>query len=58
MSKMSPDTHGDGQPDIILYQFVSAWRDSFNELTIYIEERLRNNQKLSENHEKVIKMTN
>lgn len=41
------------QPEISLYKYLTAWKDAFTELTIYIEERLRNNQQSSENSEKV-----
>ena len=41
------------QPEISLYKYLNAWKDAFTELTIYIEERLRNNHRSSENNEKV-----
>ncbi len=43
------------QPEIFLYKYLNAWRDAFTELTIYIEERLKNNNRSSEN-EKVISL--
>jgi hypothetical protein len=42
------------QPEIFLYKYLNAWRDAFTELTIYIEERLKNNNRSSENNKKVI----
>ena len=42
------------QPEISLYKYLTSWRDAFTELTIYIEERLKNNHRSSENNEKVI----
>ena len=42
------------QPEIFLYKYLNAWRDAFTELTIYVEERLKNNNRSSENNEKVI----
>ncbi|CAF2503635.1 unnamed protein product [Rotaria sp. Silwood2] len=41
------------QPEIFLYKYLNAWRDAFTELTIYIEERLKNNNRSSENTEKM-----
>ncbi|CAF0987223.1 unnamed protein product [Rotaria sordida] len=41
------------QPEIFLYKCLNAWRDAFTELTIYIEERLKNNNRSSENNEKM-----
>lgn len=41
------------QPEIFLYKYLNAWRDAFTELTIYIEERLKNNNRSSEYIEKV-----
>ncbi len=42
------------QPEIFLYKYLNAWRDAFAELTIYIEERLKNNHRSLDNNEKVI----
>ncbi|CAF4685473.1 unnamed protein product [Rotaria sp. Silwood1] len=41
------------QPEIFLHKYLNAWRDAFTELTIYIEERLKNNNRSSENTEKM-----
>lgn len=41
------------QAEIFLYKFLTSWRDAFTELTIYIEERLKNNPNSSENNEKM-----
>lgn len=41
------------QPELFLYKHLVAWRDAFTELTIYIEERLKNNNRSLENNEKV-----
>ncbi|CAF1535021.1 unnamed protein product [Rotaria magnacalcarata] len=41
------------QPEIFLYKYLNAWRDAFTELTIYIEERLKNNNRSSEHNEKM-----
>lgn len=41
------------QPEIFLYKYLTGWKDAFNELTIYLEERLKNNPQAAENNEKV-----
>ncbi|CAF1431644.1 unnamed protein product [Adineta steineri] len=41
------------QAEIFLYKYLNAWRDAYTELTIYIEERLKNNNRSSENNEKM-----
>lgn len=41
------------QPELFLYKYLVAWRDAFAELTIYIEERLKNNNRSLENNEKM-----
>ena len=41
------------QPEIFLFKYLNAWRDAFTELTIYIEERLKNNHRSPENNDKV-----
>lgn len=41
------------QPEILLYKYLNAWKEAFTELTIYIEERLKNNHRSEENTEKV-----
>ena len=48
----APDS-STAQPEIGLYKHLIAWRDAFTELTIYVEERLKNNQRSSESNDKV-----
>lgn len=52
-TKISNDSTPSPQPEIFLYKYLNAWRDAFAELTIYVEERLKNHNRSSENNEKV-----
>ncbi len=52
-TKTTSESSPPPQPEIFLYKYLNAWRDAFTELTIYIEERLKNNNRSPENNEKV-----
>ena len=52
-SKTTTEAPSIPQPEILLYKYLIGWRDAFTELTIYIEERLKNNNRSSENNERV-----
>ncbi|CAF1550876.1 unnamed protein product, partial [Adineta ricciae] len=52
-SKTTTEASSIPQPEILLYKYLIGWRDAFTELTIYIEERLKNNDRASENNEKM-----